>query len=174
MKNYLNRYWIAMFLMICFLNGVVWFLIDVVHERDIEVVDFFFIILFTATFFTLFQRASIYYPLYKRISYLENSDCTKPSIKYTCSSETDIPQDFNFNRMKTLIGNQWIVTFSNDKEQVLKFRTKFTNIHNTWTAAWLKVDDDTGKIYFDCFPMANWQVSKYTKEMQKEVERCIC
>ena len=173
MKNELNRYWIFMFLITCILYAGMRFLLDVVRERDIEVFEFLFAAVFFSTVMILIQKTTTY-PLDKRIKYLEDNDSSRPSIKSACSFEMDIPTDYNFNRLKTEIGNKWLVTFSDDKEQVLKFRTRFTFFGNSWgTAAWLKVNDDAGKIYVDCFPMALWQVNRYTREMKKEIEQCI-
>ena len=173
MKKNLKGYWITMFLITCILYAGMRFLLDVVRERDIEVFEFLFAAIFFSTVLTLLLRATAY-PLDKRIKYLEGNDSSRPSIKSACSSELDIPQGYSFHRLKTEIGNKWLITFSDDKEQVLKFRTRFTFFGNSWgTAAWLKVNGDTGKIHVDCFPMAFWQVNRYTREMQKEIEQCL-
>jgi len=173
MKNELDRYWIAMFLITCTLYAGMRLLLDVVRERDIEVFEFLFAALFFSTVLTLLLRATAY-PLDKRFKYLEGNDSSRPSIKFTCSSELDIPPGYDFNHLKTEIGHKWLVTFSDDNEQVLKFRTRFAFFRNSWgTAAWLKVNGDAGKIYVDCFPMAFWQVNRYTREMKKEIEQFL-
>jgi hypothetical protein len=115
------------------------------------------------------------YSVFPRSKYLENKDSAKPSFKVTCTSEIDISQEFNFSRLKTEIADKWVITFSDDNQHVLKFRTEFNIFKNMGAAAWLKFDVDTGKIQLECFPMAvmHDNAKKLAQKLQKEIEQCL-
>ena len=113
------------------------------------------------------------YSIIPRSKYLESNDIEKPSFEVFCSTAVDIPQGFDFSRLKTEIGGKWIITFSDDTEKVLKCRTKL-NFSRWGSAAWMKYDDSTGKIHLECFPMSWMHVNNdIDKKMQKEIENCL-
>ena len=120
---------------------------------------------------------SIVYPVFPRAKYLDKNDSSKPSFKIACSSLVSIPQDLDFNRLKTEIADKWMITFSDDNEHELKFRSKmnfFTNMMGA--AAWLKLDGNAGKITLEYFPLQGIQDNDVARKMRKKVEehlKCI-
>ena len=106
-----------------------------------------------------------------RSKYLESSDINKPSYKIAESLAVSAPQGFDFGRLKTEINDKWVLSFSNDNEKVLKFRTKY-RFNKPWPiAAWLKYDDDASKIELDFFPMNTMTPSKYDRKSFHEMKQ---
>ena len=112
------------------------------------------------------------YSVFPRSKYLESSELTKPIFKVACSSVIDMPKDFEFSRLKTEIAEKWVITFSDEIAHVLKFRAKWGLSKNWGAAAWLKYDNDTGKLYLEYFPMVATQ-NDLARKMQKEIECCL-
>ena len=108
-----------------------------------------------------------------RTNYLERTDTARPAFVDVCSSVVDIPQEFDFKRLQTEIASKWTITFFDETENVLKFREKIYFFYsNNGAAAWLKYDNVTGKLYFDCFTLAGMKFD-LAKRMQKEIEKCL-
>ena len=143
------------------------FLISKLSSRDFDV-------LFTsisATVVSVFISSGLILAL-PRAKYLGNYDSVKPSFRVFCASVVDVPQDFNFSRLKSEIAEKWEITFSNDTTHVLKFRQKIS--FTSWgVAAWLKYNDSTGKVYLECFPMVRMEYNDGARKMQKEIEKCL-
>ena len=107
--------------------------------------------------------------LIPRSKYLESNDINKPSYKMAGTSVIDSPQGFDFGRLKTEISDKWVLTFSNDEEKVLKFRTKLSYFKGWGVAAWLKYD--AGKLFLECFPMSSIKPNKYDRKSLQEIEQ---
>ena len=110
------------------------------------------------------------------LRYLESNSAESPVFKRkkTCSSEIDVPKDFDFNRLKTEISEKMVITFCDDNSDVLKFRNKW-KFSATWGAgAWIKYDSETQKLYLECFPLEGRQdVAGVAPQMQKDIENCL-
>ena len=113
------------------------------------------------------------YFFFPRTKYMDSHDSSKPSFKFTCSSEIDVPQGIDFNSLKTEISKKWFITFSDDTGQVLKFTNFFKWSVTVSAAAWLKFDDDTGKIHFECFSLSGLPRTVDVKKMQKDIEQYL-
>jgi len=113
------------------------------------------------------------YNLFPRSKYLESSDIAKPSFKDVCSSVVNTPQGFDFIRLKTEIASKWVITFSDDVEKILKFRTKMGFFKSWGAATWLKYESNAGKLYLDSFSMTGMYTSDLARKMQKEIEKCL-
>jgi len=110
------------------------------------------------------------YFLFPRIKYLEKRDTAQPTFENVSTSVVNTPQGFDFGLLKTAIAGNWMVTFSDDVEKVLKFRTKIG--FKSWgEAAWLQYDSDTEKLYLACFPIAKTQSGAL--KIQREIEDCF-
>jgi len=110
------------------------------------------------------------YSTFPKLRYLERNKIEKPTFKAMCSSEINVPEDFEFSRLKTEIAEKWLITFSDDAGCILKFRNKL-KVFNWGAGAWIKYNHDTRKLYLECFPIDNYLES--AKKMQKEIENCI-
>ena len=116
------------------------------------------------------------YSIFPRMKYLENDNVAKPSFKVFGSFVIDMPQRINFSLLKSEIAAKWLITFSDDTNQVLKFRTRTKHLFLTNTfgaAAWLKFDSDAGKIQLVCFPMIGIQDNDLARKMYKEIVKCL-
>ena len=123
------------------------------------------------SFGSLFLNA---YPIFPRTKYLESSNNAKPVFRIAYSSVIDIPQGFDFSHLKSEIASKWLITFSDDINHVLKFRSKMNFFTNVWgAAAWLKFDGDTRKIRIECFPLAGIRDNDLARKMKKEIENCV-
>ena len=129
-----------------------------------------------AFMFSLFLPISIYisgiYYIFPRLKYLEGNDTVKPPFKITCSSIIDIPEGFDFYRLKAEISNNWVITFSDDIDHVLKFRTKWHFSKNWGAAAWMKYDNNIGELHLECFPMGA-MLDDLALKIQKEIENIL-
>ena len=105
-----------------------------------------------------------------RLKYLERSDNVKPPFKVTCSSVIDMPQGYDFNRLKSEIARKWVISFTDDTGHVLKFSKK-TRFFELWatSAAWLKYDCDTGEIQLECFSLNSVHDNGLARHIQKEL-----
>jgi len=170
MEKIYIRFYIIFFLFTWFGYVALHILVDklsghVIDWKGINFVGFFSGLLTSFTFLKLFG-----YSFFPRSKYIESKDNAKPSFSVACSLKIDIPQGLDFNRLKSEVSKKWIITFSDDMVQVLKFRTKL-GFGNLWgAAAWLKFDSDTGKILIDCFPMV-YEQSKLAKKLLKNIEK---
>ena len=105
-----------------------------------------------------------------RLKYLDRSDSAEPPFKVTCSSVIDMPQGYDFNRLKSEIARKWVISFTDDTDHVLKFskKTRFFELWATF-AAWLKYDCDTGKIQLECFSLNSVHDNGLARHIQKEI-----
>ena len=110
--------------------------------------------------------------IFPRIKYLENNDISKPPYKNVCSSTVNTLKEFDFNSIKTIIADKWIITFYDDVAKVLKFRTKIGLFKSWGTAARLQYDSNVGILYIDCFTFTGHD-HKHALNMQKEIEDCF-
>ena len=173
--NKLYRNWLVYFLIFLLMYIGIKILFSVALGRDLDLLEISINAVVFFVVYTLLQMPSLYFGVKPRLKYLESNDSTKPSFKFICSSVVNVPQEFDFNRLKTEItGNKWLITFFDDMEYVLKFKTKSNFFNHTWgTAAWLKFDNDAGKIYIECFPMSGDTHHSHAYAMQKEIEDCL-
>jgi hypothetical protein len=112
--------------------------------------------------------------VFSRIKYLENNDIAKPTVKGASSSEIVLSQRVDFNHLKNEIASKWLITFFDDTNHVLKFRKRASYLTNSWgAAAWLKLDEDTGKIHLECFPRAGIQEKERATIMRMEIEELV-
>ena len=116
------------------------------------------------------QIITVWITLIPRSKYLESNDITRPKLKFGCSSVAKMPQGFDFNSLKAEIADKWVITFSDEKEKVLKCRTKFNYFRNWGSAAWMKYDADAKILYLHCFPLMSYFLDNFTQKMQKEIE----
>ena len=147
------------------------FLISKGFGRDFDFLEKGIIAALFCIIFPLAQWIGYSYSVFPRIKYLENSDIAKPTFKDACSSTVNTHQEFDFACLKTEIAEKWIITFSDDVEKVIKFRTKMS--FSSWGAAtWLKYDSEVGKLYLVYFSIAT-SVKSDARKIQKEVEKCF-
>lgn len=171
--------WLICFLAFCVLYAGIQILLDMALGRDIHILAVIINALTFSVIFVLFQVSVGYYSVIPQIKYLENSDVEKPSINYTSSTVIDLPQEVDFCRLKSKIAEKWVITLSNDLNQVLKFRAKmnfssfFKYPYGTGMAAWAKLDCDAGKIHLECFPISGFQNKKHARKMREEIEECL-
>ena len=111
--------------------------------------------------------------IFSSSAYLESNDLSKPGFQVACSSEIDVPPDFDYNRFKNKIADKWLITFSDDENHVLKFKPKWKLFKKVGAAAWLKFDAATGKVRFECFPLTGIQHKDRALFMQKEITECV-
>ena len=168
----LVRMWLVFFFVGWVLYMGVEIFVDMRHGHDINFVTkgikcaIFSIILASAPLLGV-------YSIFPRSKYLESNDTAKPTFKVACSSVIDVPEDFDFSRLKTEIAAKWLITLSDDISHVLKFRVKW-HIFKSWgAAAWLKLDNDTRKIQIECFPLAGIQDNDLARKMQKEIKKML-
>ena len=172
MKKILIRFWFIYFLATWILYIGLHILIAEVRGQNIDLLEKCIAGFFISIFFPSFMMLASY-SVFSRSKYLENSDIEKPTFKVACSSGIEVPQGFDFNRLKNEIAYKWVITFSDDINHVLKFRTKM-NYFGTWGAAtWLKLDGDAGKIQIECFPMVVGAYNGSSRKMQNEIEECL-
>ena len=154
----------------------VFIIIDIVQGRDISLLERVIFCLCIIILMALFQILGNY-SVFSRVKYLENNDIVKPSIKGAISSIIVLSQQVDFSHLKNEIARKWLITFFDDTNHVMKFRKKvnyFTDGWGIWrAAAWLKLDDVSGKIHLECFPMAGIQEKKHALKMRTEVEELI-
>jgi len=113
-------------------------------------------------------------PLFPRLKYLEGNNIERPTFKHSISSVIDVPENFDFNRLKTEIAEKWLITSSDHLRSVLKFRDKWGFSKNWGAGAWMKYDNDTKKLYLECFSISRWQnLTGEAQKMQKEIEDCL-
>ena len=131
----------------------------------------FFILNFTSLSLLLFHK----YFNYPYSNYLEKKDTSKPTFRVACSSAIDVPKGFDFFQFKDEVGKKWLITYSDDIDYILKFRTRphFFKMNSSIAAAWLKFDADTRKIHLECFPLGGIQHDSYAKKIQKEIEQSL-
>lgn len=172
MKKFLIRYWFLYFLAIWVLYMGLYILIAVVFGRDINLLEKCITGIIFA-FIMSFAQIIIGYSVLPRSKYLEKNDSAKPSFKVTCSSTIDVPQGFDFDNFKNEIASNWVITFSDDIVYVLKFRKKLYYFGSWGAGAWLKFDDEAGKIHIDCFMMMVGADGNPARKMLKEIEACL-
>ena len=145
--------------------------IDELRGRDTGLIETMLITLLwiTGPFVVMFLDMRSVLP---RLKYLENEKNEKPTFKSGCSSVIDVPEDFEYSRLKTEIAEKWLITFSDDVEHVLKFRDKWKFSKGWRAAAWAKYCNHTRKFHLECFPMYSQNLDVAT-EMQKEIESCV-
>ena len=114
------------------------------------------------------------YFFFPRTKYMDCSDSDKPSFKFIRSTEIDVSQEFDFSYLKTEIAKKWLITFSDDTTQTLKFTSKMSFFKwGVEAAAWLQLDNDARKIYLECFSLSGLPDNTRVKKMQKEIEQCV-
>ena len=131
------------------------------------------IALILSSVFVLIRQSLVAYNYIPRMKYLENNDHTKPTFKAVWSSEMDMSPRFDFFRLKGEIASKWLITFSDDANQILKFGTKMSFFFERETAAWLKFDRAAGKIHLECFPMSGFRNKEHARWLQIEVEEIL-
>ena len=168
MKKKLIRIWLVYFLAGAILYAVLKYLLNITMGKD---VDFMEIISTSVIYSLLFSLAIVFgsYYFFPRNKYLDRNDAAKPSFKIACSSIIDLPQGLDFSSLKNVIAEKWMITFSDDKEHVLKFTNKrdIIQTHGV-SAAWMKLDADAGKIQLECFPLAGIQENNKALKMQND------
>jgi len=172
MKKFLIRYCLLYFLAIwVFFLGLT-ILIAIILGHDINLLEKCITGIIFALCMSLAQVV-IAYSVLPRSKYLEKNDGAKPSFKVACSSTIDVPQGFDFDNFKNEIASNWVITFSDDIVYVLKFRKKLYYFGSWGTGAWLKFDEETGKIHIDCFMMMVGADGNPAQKMLKEIEACL-
>jgi len=137
------------------------------HSFDLQVV---IIVGFITSFILpLFIFLPVSFTFLPRSKYLESADCSKPPFSVTNSTVIEIPQGYDFNRLKNDIAQRWELTFSDDSAKMLKVRTK-SNFWSWGVGAWMKYESGTGKIQLACFWLAGMQDNRFSRKMQKEIE----
>ena len=167
------------FLVLCVLYIGIYTIFDLAFGNDTSLQAIFIKSLIFSALFVSVQILIGYYSFFPRIKYLENNDIAKPAIKNAYSSVIDLPQEVDFNRLKSKIADKWAITFSDNTNQVLKFTTKI-NFYNLFKypyagglAAWLKFDGDAGKIYLECFPISEFHSKKLLLKKLNEFEELL-
>ena len=153
MKEFVQNRIVSSFIFIVMITGVL-ILADIGSGRDIHlptiIISGFCILILKVLFETLGN-----YSVFSRIKYLKSNDIVKPFFKCASSSETVLSQTVNFSRLKSEISSNWLVTFSDDTNHVIKFRQKTNCFTDTWgVAAWLKLDVDVKTLHLECFPLS--------------------
>ena len=173
MKKKLFRMWLIFFVVTWVLYVGFQFFLWNVRGHEFILLDKCVIAVVFSFFVSSGPLVAAYYSVIPRSKYLESNDIAKPSFRVPYSSVVNMPQGFDFTCLKTKIADKWVVTFSDDMEKILKFRTKFHIFSNWGTAAWMKYDAETEKFYLDFFPMVIGTRNDLVRKMQKEVEKCL-
>ena len=167
---------VVIYLSMCILYTGTLVLMDIGRGRDIDfsgkIISGIMFVIIMALFQTMID-----YSVFSRIKYLENNDISKPTIKGASSSEIVLSNRVDFSRLKSKIASKWLITYFDDTSHVMKFRKKVNYFTDSWgigrAAAWLKLDDVSGKIHLECFPMSGIQDKKHALKMRTEVEELI-
>ena len=171
MKKIWIRLWLFFFVVFWFVFVGLHILIDELRGREIDFIGINFVGFFSSLLFCSFYLM-INNSVVSRSKYLERKDAEKPSFEDVYISLIDSSTALDFNRLKKEIAHKWIITFSDDKAYVLKFRAKMSFSQLWGAAAWLKFDDKTAKIQVLCFSLHTNQ-KKYAKAMLKEIEKIL-
>ena len=153
MKELVQNKIVSSFISTVMNMGVI-ILVDIGSGRDIHIpamiISGFCVLILKVLFETLGNHS-----VFSRIKYLENNDITKPSFKCASSSTTVLSQTVDFSRLKSGIAKNWLITFSDSTNHVIKFRQKTNCFTNNWgTAAWLKFSVDAKTIHLVCFHLS--------------------
>ena len=171
MKKIWILLWLFFFLLLWFMFVGLHILIDELRGREIDLKGINFVGFFTSLLFCSFYLRKSN-SVVSRAKYLERKGAEKPSFEDVFVSLIDSSTTLDFNRLKKEIAHKWIITFSDDKAYVLKFRSKMSFSQLWGAAAWLKFDDNTAKIQVLCFSLHTNQ-KKYAKAMLKEIEEIL-
>ena len=171
MKKELNRVWLIFFLITWILYMGLHFFICKVRGNEFDLLERSIIATIMACIMGFGSIAGVYFSTI-RSKYLENNDIQKPTFKGVWFSVLKMSQDFDFNCLKTEIAENWIITFSDDAEKVLKFRERISAFRNWGAGAWLTYDSDAHKLIFGCFTMTGIQ-HDIARKMLKEIEKCV-
>jgi len=173
MKRKLIQLWSVIVISLLLLSVGLHYLIITLHGKDFiftdsRIVGFItYLLLWSVGVFGIY----FFFPLTK---YIDSNNSEKPSFKFIRSSEIDVPPGFDFSYLKSEISKKWFITFSDDREHVLKFMSKM-NFFN-WgvsAATWLKFDEVTQKIQLECFSLSGLPNNDYVNKMHREIEEYI-
>jgi len=174
MKKEFFRSWLLYFLISFVLWIGVKYLFCMVLGKEFDLLETSISAFVFSLLFCSFQIVGHYYSITTRVNYLESKNATKPTFKVACSSVIDLPKGLDFDRLKTEIADKWVIAFSDDREKVLKFRTKMHGLNAFGTATWMKYDAETGTLCIDYFPLSSEvRKNKFALKMQKEVEQYL-
>jgi len=171
MKKKLFRIWLLAIVVSWLLCFVVQFLLCEYFNNEFNWLERILnsaILSFLASFAVIINVINVF----PRANYLERDDVAKPPFIDVCSSEVNTLQVLDFNRLKTKIGDKWVITFSDEDENVLKFREKMGLFKKWGAAAWMKYNSETNKIYLECFTMTGHR-HELARKMEKEVLKCL-
>ena len=171
MKKELNRVWLIFFLVTWVLYMGSHFLICKVRGNEFDLLERSILAIFMACIMGFSSIAGVYFSTV-RSKYLESNDIEKPTFKGVWFSVLNMALDFDFNCLKTEIAEKWIITFSDDAEEVLKFRNRISTFRNWYTGAWLRYDSNSQKLILGCFSMTGTQ-NDIARKMLKEIETCL-
>lgn len=107
--------------------------------------------------------------VYSLVYYAGLSVSMKPKFKYLESKKSDEPifgdkrekniilknEVIDFLKIKSKIQKQWIITYFNDDEKIIKYRMRMN--FSTWGAGvFLKFDIERNQLKIVCFPIAGY------------------
>jgi hypothetical protein len=169
MKKKFFKIWLVYFLTGVVLFAAMKYLFCITLGKEIDFTEAIFLSVINSLLITSLLTYGHFY-FFPRNKYLDTNNGAKPSFKIVGSSIIDVPQGLDFRSLKNVIAGRWMVTFSDDWEKVLKFTNRM-GILQSWgvSGAWLKFDDDAGKIHLECFPLAGIQENKKALKMQNEI-----
>jgi len=150
---------------------LIFLIVDKVRGVEIDIVETFLVrlplvlILIINPLWTLLS-------ILPKFRYLENNKLERPTFKHSISSEIVVPKDFNFNNLKAEIAENWIISFSDDTNYVLKFREKKGFWKSYGAGAWLHYDVATKTVYLECFSIF-FQTLEEPQNLQKNIENCL-
>ena len=148
-----------------------YFLISKVRGNEFDLLERSILATIMACIIAFSSIAGVYFSAI-RFKYLESDNIEKPAFKDVCFSVLQMSQNFDFNCLKTEIAENWIITFSDDAERVLKFRERISAFRNWGAGGWLTYDSDAHVLNFGCFTMTGTQ-NDIARKMLKEIEKCL-
>ena len=104
-----------------------------------------------------------------RLKYLERKDSHKPLFKIVETSCFSLNCNTGFDDLKQKISDKWVITFSDENEKVIKFRDKII-FKSYGSGAWLKLDEESDKVYLDYFSIGMTDIFKLRKT-KEEIEQ---
>jgi len=172
MKKEWFRVWFLYYLGSWFLCFGVHYLHNKSVGHDLHLLEISITAAILAIFVSFLPIFDLFPIIPRHNKYLKNNDIKKPSFIFSHSSMVETLKKIDFSRLKAEISDKWVITFADEEGKVLKFRDKISFFKLRGTGAWLKYDNEAGKLHIECFLIAGMR-HDLSRKMQKEIEKCL-
>jgi len=148
-------------------------LFNLITGKEIDLINITSIGLIISIAYSLLYYGVISITLKPRYDYLESEELKEPVFGDKLEKVTKIESSsFDFNEIKNKIQKEWIITNSDNQNNIIKYRSKMK--FNSWgVGCFLKVENETIKII--SFPIAGYtqKGKKLAVEMIDLTEKII-